>query len=118
LKFLGVDYGQKRIGVAVSDNGIYARPLCTIENRGQKKNLEAIRKLLATDTVVVFGLPKGSRLLAEIRALGDELGAVYHDEYLSSVAAEQHIRDTKSKNTVDEVAATMILQSFIEKHYI
>lgn len=117
MKYLGIDYGAKRIGIATSENGILAQPLCTIENRGDKKNLLAIHNILGgtprEQYQIVVGMPHGSHLEAEIRRFGDQLGAVYFDERYSSLAAETHIRANKSKQSLDAVAAAVILQNYL-----
>ena len=130
MNFLCIDYGLKRIGLAASD-GYLARPLGTILNKGDKKNIEALKKYVNSETLIVCGMPYGN-LVPEIerfaKNLVEELGAivVYHDEQYTSQDAEAHIREVrglkkreKVKDLIDAVAATMILQSYMgTKFYI
>lgn len=137
--YICLDYGLKRIGVALSHNGKMAHPLCTIPNHGDAKNLAALRAIIAKNTtggvvyqnilppvVVVLGVPNG--LIAEHAhrfggLIAREIGAVvdYHDENFTSIEAEAYLRETlgmrdlkKIKELLDPTAATMILNSYLE----
>ena len=139
--YLGIDYGLARIGLAISETGQIARPLVTIKNKGDGKNIAAIREIIVKQFSIDFttgggslsdrlphivcGLPlladgAESDMAREVRRFGGKLGlelcaeVIYQDEYLSSVEAEEYIRENKLKNTVDEVAASIILQSYID----
>ena len=138
MRYIGIDYGKKRIGVAASESGIIARPLSPIENRGDKKNLCQIIEICKRYDfnticgVVCIGIPLyrdggESEMSMEARKFGeflhDELGLtiVFHNEYHSSVDAEKYIRGImgitnrdKVKELVDSVAAAVILQSYID----
>ena len=147
MKYLGIDYGLKRIGLAISQGGGIASPIGCIQNKGDKKNVSAIRIIInrqfetsycgsVSDTplCIVLGLPllkdgNPSSMVQEVQRFGELLGSefaatvVYHNEYLSSVNAEQYIREklgitdrTKVKELVDGVAAAMILQSYTDTH--
>jgi len=128
MKYLGIDYGLKRIGVASSE-GILAKPVCVIQNKGDKKNLAAIHNILGTSSneppQIVLGVPLGAngedtQMSLEIRRFGDFLSAelgtsvIYHNERYSSLEAEHYIRTRKTKELVDAVAAAVILQSYID----
>ena len=133
--FLGVDYGRARIGLAISEAGLIARPLKTIENKGERKNLAAFAAVLAQFNVgcIVIGLPvhKNSAMSDEVRAFAETLEPlgveiVFQNEMLSSVGAEG-ISPTPSRfqratpsfrrgiNSIDSVAASVILQDYLEK---
>ena len=131
---IGIDYGLARIGVAISETGQLARPFCVIRNKGDKKNLLQIADIIKkfshttlysvvsshTTPLVVLGLPAGT-LAPECKRFGEilknELGVDidYENEHLSSVHAEEYIRKTNSKEFVDEVAAAVILNSYLER---
>ena len=131
--WLGIDYGTKKIGLATSDAGIYAKPFGVITNKGDKKNVTAIREILTkncqlsiANCKLVVGVALGANgedteISLSARRFGEllhqELDAqvVYQNERYTSVAAEQHIRAFRSKELLDAVAACMILQSYMEK---
>lgn len=132
-RILGLDVGTKRIGVALSDPlGITAQPLMTIERESRKKDLEAIEALLTQYDIkkVVVGMPlnmngtKGpSGEMAKM--VGDKIKnkfkieLIYVDERLSTVSAERvliegDIRREERKNIIDKVAASYILQTYLD----
>jgi len=120
--YLGIDFGKARIGLAISETGQLARPLGVIKNKGDARNLAAIKEISTKHNIkyIVCGLPlhadgKETDICKEIRRFGDKLGAVYHNERYSSLEAQEYIRERKLKELVDAVAATMILQSYLEE---
>ncbi len=134
-RFMGIDYGDKRIGTAVSDPlGITARGLETINWNGID-NAWALDRLatLISDykiTTVVMGLPRRtdgrpSESEAKARALAAEIEArtqipvVFKDERYTTVIASRVLRETgvrgaKRKAVLDQVAAEIILAEFLE----
>ena len=133
LRYLGLDVGDRRIGVALSDEtATLATGLDTIRRVGPRKDVKAVARLVAGRAVseVVVGLPR--RLDGSIGAQAqkvldfmDELrGAigipvVAWDERFTSVMAQQALveadvsrRDRKA--VVDKVAAILILQSYLD----
>ena len=127
---LGVDYGERRIGIALSE-GRVAVPLAIIEHRDRNSDLERVADSARAHDVdrVVVGLPllmsgEEGEQVRRTRRFGDALArridvpVVYHDERLSSYSAERAARDVPSKGAprhVDDVAASMILQSYIDR---
>ena len=131
---LGLDLGSRRIGVAVCDaDRVLATPLTVIERVGDRTvEHAAIGQLVAEHDAVllVVGLPlslDGSRgptaraVLSEVKGLRRRLGleVVTHDERLTTVEAGHTLRDQglsnrKSRQVVDQVAAAVILQSWID----
>lgn len=133
-RYLGVDLGTRRIGVAVSDElGLTAQPLPTLELRTEDDALAAIRGLIDRYGVqeVVVGLPKNmngtlgpaaEKALAFARRLeeGGSAKVTMWDERLTSRAAERllieaDVRRAKRRRTVDRVAAVLILQGFLDR---
>ncbi len=133
-RFLGVDHGTKRIGLAVSDPGAtLASPLATIAASGNLSDEIAAVLSYAKDYDIdafVVGLPlnmddtEGDQAKT-VRRFGAELGRVsgkpvhYWDERLSSHAAEELLRPAeltrkKRKARLDRVAAQVILQGFLD----
>lgn len=130
-RVLAVDWGTRRVGLAVSDpTGLLARPLPTLAVRGARdaeaQVLETARREEAD--LVVLGLPlnmNGSpgESAARARALGDALERAgypvdYVDERLSSEEAVHFLRERgethPAKTRVDQVAALLLLQEYLE----
>jgi len=129
ISYLGIDYGLARIGVAISESGIMARPHSVIQNKGDKKNIAAIHKILCgvydVQYYIVFGVPLGANgneteMSTEIRRFGElvknQLGVevVFHNERYSSLEASEYIKSVKSKESIDAVAAAVILQRYLD----
>jgi len=129
-RYLGVDYGTKRVGLAISDGlGLTARPLEVVP---RDIVVERVRELHEEYKIkmVIVGLPTG--LSGEegvsavgARALGKELLAAtgipvdYLDERFTSKLAEDVLLQSGMKRrqrreTVDKVAAAIILQDYLD----
>ena len=130
--YLGVDWGRRRVGVAVSDElGRMAHPLQTLEPKSLAGLIHAITVLARERgaSTIVLGLPKNMNgtegdSAAAVRRLAGEferkgLTVVFWDERLSSWEAESRLRERggmgRSKGRVDRVAATLLLQAFLDK---
>jgi len=136
-RYLGIDYGERRIGLAVSDpTRTIASPLTTLTRRPGKRppwaELERVIREKEVDAVVV-GLPldlegaetSWSREVRDFAArLETKTGLKVHfvDERLTSVMAEKAVRGSnlpkgrrEEKGRVDEAAAAIILQSFLDR---
>ena len=132
---MALDYGEARIGVAVSDpTGVFAQPLETIAARGRKAApVDRILKLVREYEVgrIVVGLPllfdgsSGSQA-ERTRAFGTRvarrtgLPVDYFDERWSSEQARRVLRETgvaarKQKGRVDPIAASLILQAWMDR---
>jgi putative holliday junction resolvase len=134
-RIMALDVGSRRIGVAVSDPlGITAQGLDTIQRQNKRHDLEALRELLAKYDVreIVVGLPlrlsglEGTQS-EKMRQFADELhakfGLTVHlwDERWTSTEANRLLRETdlsirKRGQAVDRMAATLILQSWMQAH--
>lgn len=130
-RILGVDYGTARTGVAVSDElGMLAHPVETITKGDVVKRIAQLAKERDVETIVV-GVPRhmnGEIGESAARALevAEKLRAccscniVTLDERLTTLAAARVLRDSgrsvkKSRDVVDQVAAQMILQSYLDR---
>lgn len=130
-RLLCLDIGEKRIGVAVSDElGMIASPVKTIDTKTDV--VAELRALIATYGVkrLVVGLPVGMSgkegpQAAEVREIASNLQnkldveIVYSDERLSSAVADQALirqgtRRDKRKQHIDSMAAAVILQGFLD----
>ena len=127
---LGVDYGTKRVGLAISDSlGLTARPLAVVP---RSSVVDEVRSLVQEQDVVtiVVGLPTGlggdegmsaseARELAKELATATGVDVVLRDErYTSRIAEsallESGMRRRKRRESVDKVAAAIILQDYLD----
>lgn len=132
MRYLAIDYGTKRTGLAICDSGeTIVSPLTVIE--GQKELLKKIAKVVERENVeaIVLGLPlnmTGSEsaqtklVLKFAGQLKDHLDIPVHlqDERLSSFGAEEKLTPTnftrgKKRKRLDAIAAAEILEAFLEK---
>lgn len=135
MRKLALDVGDVRIGLALSDiTGIIASGYKTYTRRGLPADYEYIRDFVKNNSVdkVVLGLPinmdgsEGPRVEVT-RAFGDGLQEYlpgikldYLDERLTTVQAERMlieggVRREKRKKVIDKVAATLILQAYLDR---
>ena len=129
---LGLDVGDVRIGVAISDElGFAAHPLCTITRKNRKTDLTAICDLINAHQVeaVVIGLPlmldgevgiQAEKVQKFANRLKREVCIPIHlrDERLTTVEASEILREVgkprkKQRNVIDQVAAVVILDGYL-----
>jgi putative transcription antitermination factor YqgF len=126
VSLIGIDYGGRRIGVAVSESGVLASPHSVIENDERAMTrLEDLAREIEADTFVV-GVARRSRSAAGERkfvAFADALRqktcktVVLWDETLSTVEANERLRASGRKSSphdIDMYAAAVILQSYLD----
>jgi putative Holliday junction resolvase len=134
MRLLGLDFGERRIGVAVSDPlAITAQGISVIERGASvKKDLELIQKIIHTYEVdgIVLGLPKNmngtegpaaekARNFGRLLEEKSSLKVIYWDERLSTSSAQRVMIDAdisrrKRKASVDMLAAVIILQNYLD----
>lgn len=134
MRALGLDLGQKRIGVAVSDAaGTLAMPIEVLDRLGDRAQEHGAIADLVTEwevEIVVVGLPfnmdgsAGSmarKCAGEAKRLGDTLQVpvVLYDERLTTVTAERNLMEQnmdarERRRVVDKVAASVLLQSWLD----
>jgi len=131
--FLGLDFGEVRIGVAKSDPmGIIVQPLAVIEAKDQAKALDGIRRLVEEEHIdkIIVGLPKKlngtfsqttQRVLEWVSYLQKNLAVPVEtwDERLSSKEAERVLLEgdlsrRKRKQHIDKISAQIILKSYLD----
>jgi putative Holliday junction resolvase len=140
VRALGVDYGLRRIGLALSDpTGTIASPLETLVRRAGKRppitKLETIARERDVEHLVV-GLPLSrdgneTPWCAEVRSVGKRLAArlslevSFVDERMTSVRAERAVRalglpkrKREDKRRIDAAAAQLILQAWLDKRTV
>ena len=134
-RVLALDVGSKRIGVAITDPlGITAQGLETIQRQNKRKDMETLGRLLKDYEVreIVVGLPlrlsgaegtQSEKMRRFASDLESHFGVTVHlwDERWTSTEANRLLRETelsihKRGRAVDRMAATLILQSWMEAH--
>jgi len=135
MRILGMDIGEKRIGLAVSDElGITAQGLSTLQRTALQKDLRQLRDLIEQMKIakLVVGLPKNMNgtlgpQAERVKKFVDLLindcpcEVIYWDERLTTVAAQRTLLEAdvsrkKRKDSVDKLAAVMILQGYLDKN--
>ena len=131
-KLLGIDYGQKRIGLATANSAVrLAVPQEWIEAKNESDALAQTIRLIIGDgyETVVVGLPRGldgqeTEQTRTVREFAEKLGEqtevtiVLQDEADTSNAARERIKSSGKKpvpGELDSVAAALILQDYLEK---
>ena len=131
---LGLDIGDARTGVAISDElGIGAHPLCTIQRKSRKALLAELQELIAVHKVerIVIGLPlqldgetgaqaRKVKRFAEKLEQHVNLPIIFWDESFTTFEATQILQGTKKrrkkrKQVIDQVAAVLILEGYLEE---
>lgn len=130
MKVLGIDYGERRIGIAVSDDkGRLAVPRGVLEQSENKNVVEDIARMIAEDEIetVVVGLPltfhggesgSADRARAFAKRLQDACAAhvVFEDERLTTSAARRDARTRGNAPSTDADAAANILQTYLDRN--
>lgn len=134
MRIIGIDYGDARVGVAVSDPlGFTAQGVETVPNKVYKKMLERVVEIIKSYNAekIVIGLPKNmngtvgdrgeisQKFADELRGIFTETEIILWDERLSTVQAAGVLNVTNTrgrdrKNVIDTVAASIILQSYLD----
>jgi putative Holliday junction resolvase len=136
-RILGIDYGTRRLGLALSDpSATIAQPLPTLTRRaGKRAPVQALADLVQQQDVseIVIGLPLSlsgdeTEWTAEVREFGAKLAqrtsvpVSYLDERMTSVLAEKTVRslglkrsEREQKDRVDAAAALLILQAYLDR---
>ncbi|HTX40287.1 MAG TPA: Holliday junction resolvase RuvX [Acidobacteriaceae bacterium] len=132
-RVLGLDFGSRRIGVAVSDElGLTAQPVLTLVRKNQKQDFRSLGRLLrkfgCSEIVVGYPLhlsgdvsPQALRTEAFAGILRETFALPVHlwDERLTSAEAHRHLdaagrAPSTHREVVDQVAAVLILQNFLD----
>ena len=133
-KYLGVDYGDKRTGLAECDvSGLLSSGICTISEGGMRNTAVRVAKEAEARSCkkIIIGLPKnmdgseGERTQV-IRAFAELLGREtnipidFYDERMTTMVAYRFLGETgtygkKRKEAVDTLSAQIILQNYIDR---
>ena len=135
MRILGIDYGKKRIGLAVGDfESKLALPLETFLSQGIRRNVDYISQIVdlkGVDTIVL-GMPlnmdgtqgkraKDTLFFGSVLQKVLKITVAYMDERLTSIEANEKLKEAKvhpkdRKPILDQVAAQIILQEYIDKY--
>lgn len=134
MRIIGLDIGEKTIGVAISDAlGWTAQGLETIKRTNLKKDIDSIKNLISQwdASKIVIGLPKNmdgsmgpqaDKVIEFAKRLKEKTAVdiVLWDERLTTVAAERllieaDVSRAKRKKVIDKLAATYILQGYLDR---
>jgi len=135
MRTLGIDFGEKRIGVAVSDPlGWTAQGVTVLDRSTLEEDLARIRKIVVEKDVqrIVVGLPlnmdgsegpKAREVRTFVAQLLDRIGVPVEtiDERLSTVAAERamlaaDLTRKRRRGRIDRIAAQILLQTWLDRH--
>ena len=134
MRSLGLDVGDKRIGVALSDPlGIIASPFTIIDCQDEATDIGAIVNIITQQQVerIIVGLPRSmdgsiGKQAEKVQAFTQKLGShtevpvEFRDERLSTVSAKRLMQTVATKKTkrrarADAVAAALILQGYLDE---
>ena len=134
MRILAIDYGDARVGVAVTDPlGITSQGVTTVKNGGIKKLLGELNEIINqyTPETIVIGLPKNMDGTEGFRAektykFAEKLKTIYNgniefvDERLTTMGAAQYLSATntfgkKRKDVIDTVSACLILDTYMKR---
>jgi putative holliday junction resolvase len=132
MRLLGIDYGDSRIGLSISDElASFAHPYRTVQR--DTKVFHEVRQIVERERItgIVIGLPKNmdgtlGQSAAKAKAFGGELALVipatnimFWDERLTTIEAQRTLHAAgknakQSKKMIDQVAAQILLQSYLD----
>lgn len=132
MRLLGIDHGDSRIGLSISDElASFAHPYRTLQR--DKRVFHEIRQIVERERItgIVIGLPKNmdgtlGQSAAKAKAFGGELALVipainilFWDERLTTLEAQRALHAAgknakQSKKMIDQVAAQILLQSYLD----
>lgn len=133
MRYMGIDYGDARVGVAISDPlEITSQGLETVPNKVYDKMLNRISELITEykPQKIIVGLPKNmdgtigergeisKKFVADLKEKYKDIEFILWDERLSTVQASRVLNETntrgkKRKSVIDTVAASIILESYM-----
>ena len=134
MRIMGIDYGDSRVGIALSDPlMITAQGHTTLPNKVYSKMIESVAKIAKEHSVdrIVIGMPKNlngtlgdradvtQKFCDDLKELVSDTEIILWDERLTTVQAAGILNVTNTrgkdrKNVIDTVAASIILQSYMD----
>lgn len=136
-RYLGLDIGTKTVGIAISDPlKLIANGLVTIKRTNVKQDIDEIKDIIQKNDIekLIVGMPyttdgkiesQAQRVLSFVDLLKREvdIDIEYIDERFTTISAErvlinQKVRRENRKEHIDKIAASLILQSYLDKNKI
>ncbi len=126
MKYLGIDWGMKKIGLAISD-GELSSPLCVIHIFSINEGIQKIEEVIAKEGIekVVIGLPDSgirNAILKVVSKLSRKYQVVTADETLSSKGAQTTMINLgfgkKKRKEEDAYSAAQILQDYLDNEKV
>ena len=133
-RIMGVDYGQRRIGLALSDpTQTLSSSLMTVTNKGINAVVAELRRIVTENSIsaIVVGMPlnmngsvgpRGEETIGFMNVINDrlQLPVIPWDERLTSVSAQQVLilsgkSPSRNKDKIDRIAAAILLQTFLDR---
>jgi putative Holliday junction resolvase len=130
MRFLALDIGERRIGIAVSDSGIFATPHSVLHRKSKKEDFARLMRIIDELKIerVIIGLPyslsghekvgpQARRIVRYAEALCQTIATPcdYFDESYSTADAETYLAATgRKKVPIDAAAAAVILQNYLD----
>ena len=121
-KVLGVDFGERRIGLAIAESGL-AEPFSIVEVGDQDSAVGKIAEVCQQEEIqkIILGLPRGSKRVKKFgQRLAEETGlkVVFWDETLTSEEALSKMiqagKSQKKRRNLDDISAAIILQEYLD----
>ncbi len=130
MRLMALDVGQRRVGIAVSDSGIFASPHSVLHRKSKKEDFARLQRLITELKVerLIVGLPyslsgpevmgpQARRVKRYAEALAQQITVPieYFDESYSTVDAKNYLAMAgKKKIPIDAAAAAVILQNYLD----
>ena len=130
MRFMALDVGERRIGIAVSDSGVLASPHSVLHRTSKKEDLARLARLIEKLKIerIIIGLPyslsgdetigpQARRIKRFARTLGQVMAVPceYFDESYSTLDAQTYLTTSGQKKIpIDAAAAAVILQSYLD----
>ena len=131
MRILSIDYGEKRIGLAVCDKKeVLASRFLTLENKSLEKSIKEIKKIILEENIkkIVVGIPIGFKNKSEQTKIIEKfigkleknisIPIIKINEIFTSKMAKKNLREAGVKDVkkvIDQEAARIILESYLEK---
>lgn len=128
MSILGIDYGERKIGLALAE-GTLAVPLRVVRYANRRELRQELQRACAEHEIrtIVVGVPRSLHGDASAQTTASEefvswlrrefsLPIVTEDERFTSAFAKRLMRDWNGKADDDAIAASLILQSYVERH--
>lgn len=136
MRILGIDYGEARTGLAVSDDGeSIATVIGTVHERDKERLAEKIAEICRSEHIgkIVSGLPKNMdgtegfraehtrKFCAMLQEMLSDIPIEFYDERMTTMAAsrfmyEGNVKHKKQKNAIDALSAQIILQDYLDRN--